>query len=51
MNGGKADSFTQMYFSLRHNLDDLVEKAEEVKSETNRAAIATAGAIVCSHHV
>lgn len=43
-NGGKADSFTQMLFSLQHNLEDLVEKAEEVKSETNRAAIATANA-------
>ena len=42
--GGKTDSFTQMLFSLKHNLKDLTEKAEEVKSETNRAAIATANA-------
>ena len=44
VNGGKADSFTQMFFSLQHNLEDLVEKAEEVKTETNRAAVATANA-------
>lgn len=44
MSGGKADSFTQMLFTLQHNLEDLVAKAEEVKAETNRAAIATANA-------
>ena len=38
-----------MFFSLRHNLEDLVEKAEEVKSETNRAAIATAGGRLSVH--
>ena len=35
-NGGKADSFTQMFFSLQHNLTDLIEKSEEAGRERDK---------------
>jgi SYP7 family syntaxin len=42
--GGKTDGFTQMFASMRRHLDDLNEKSEGAKSETNRAALAAINA-------
>jgi SYP7 family syntaxin len=42
--GEKADQFSSLFYSLKHNLRDIVEKAESIKEETNRAALATANA-------
>ena len=41
---GKVDGFTTMFSSLQFNLKDLIAKAEEIKAEKNKAAIATANA-------
>ena len=41
---GKVDGFTTMFSSLQFNLKDLIAKAEEIKTEKNKAAIATANA-------
>ena len=40
--GEKVDQYASLFYSLRHNLRDIQEKAESIKEETNRAALATA---------
>ena len=40
---GKVDGFTTMFSSLQFNLKDLIAKAEEIKTEKNKAAIASVG--------
>lgn len=42
--GEKVDQYASLFYSLRHNLRDIQEKAESIKEETNRAALATANA-------
>ena len=43
-NGAKADQFSSFFYSLKHNLKDVTEKADSIKDESNRAALATANA-------
>lgn len=43
-NGAKADGFSSLFYSLKHNLKDITEKADGIRDETSRAALATANA-------
>ena len=39
-----ADQYGSLLYSMKSNLRDIQEKAESIKEETNRAALATANA-------